>query len=178
MMCSRDRVLQAISLVFLLCLIGQVGQAQTFEPCKDTLKANPFSPCYEPFDPVCGCDGELYRNVCDALRNGINPFFWGYPYTDMSDGFCAEFAFDIVPNPVQYEMDFNLFLRQNGPATVQIYDIYGTIMFERFFNAMTGFKNNEFLRINVEGWEKGVYFVIVIANGRFEAKNFLKLDVD
>lgn len=177
-MSRRKSAAGLLSLVFCLCLMSLSSSAQIIEPCRDSLKANPFSPCYDPFDPVCGCDGELYRNVCDALRNGINPFYFGIPYTDLASGFCAEFAFDIVPNPVQYEMDFSLFLRQNGPALVQIYDIYGTIMFERYFSSMTGFKNNEYLRIDVQGYTKGVYFVAVIVNEQFEVKNFLKIDVD
>lgn len=39
--------------------------------CVDSSKADLNAVCIEVFDPVCGCDGITYSNVCFAQAAGI-----------------------------------------------------------------------------------------------------------
>ena len=39
--------------------------------CVDSSKADPNAVCIEVFDPVCGCDGVTYSNVCFAQAAGV-----------------------------------------------------------------------------------------------------------
>ena len=41
------------------------------QSCIDESKINPDAVCPENYDPVLGCDGEVYGNSCEAERNGV-----------------------------------------------------------------------------------------------------------
>ena len=44
------------------------------EICIDESKINPDAACPEIFDPVLGCDEQIYSNSCEAEKNGVR--FW------------------------------------------------------------------------------------------------------
>lgn len=48
------------------------------------VEVNPI--CARIFDPVCGCDGALYTNACEAQRAGVNWEAAAEPVDDDGDG--------------------------------------------------------------------------------------------
>jgi hypothetical protein len=44
------------------------------EKCIDESKINPDAACLEIFNPVLGCDEQIYSNSCEADKNGV--IFW------------------------------------------------------------------------------------------------------
>lgn len=57
----------------LLVVLLACGNSQTEEDqeCIDPQQIDPNGVCIEIYDPVCGCNGKTYSNICYAETQGV-----------------------------------------------------------------------------------------------------------
>lgn len=65
------------SLIFLFFCYALVSNGQ----CIDSTLINPDCTCIQLYDPVCGCDEQMYFNPCDAECNGVTSYTSAYDST-------------------------------------------------------------------------------------------------
>ncbi|MBK7407447.1 MAG: hypothetical protein IPJ40_04770 [Saprospirales bacterium] len=65
--------------------------APTDQKCVEDNRINPNIQCERVYEPVCGCNGRTYSNVCDAERNGVLS-----THTGACPGSLQQIAFDAV----------------------------------------------------------------------------------
>ena len=160
--------------VFLFIVLATDAFGQTC--CKDTTRQPDTGfQCNSPqYDPVCGCDLVTYRNSCAAEYWGgliNNGFCLGWT----SGTVCGNFDFDFTPSGVGNQpVQFSLFMKSTGSASLYIYNRYGALMFTDFFNYST--PGQPFTReINLQSLEIGIYLAVVIVNGERQSKKFGKV---
>jgi len=139
-----------------------------FTPCIDSTRIQPFYQCNDPiFDPVCGCDGNTYRNVCQAFNQfGVN--FW-------QGGVCRGFYLDIFPNPIDafavlnYRYQFEFSTQQT--MQIRIIDNFGKPMLQENFQAL----NKQERQLDLSSFPGGFYYFIAISgNGEVQVLKILK----
>lgn len=158
-------------IIGLLLLFGSTAaMSQIGFECVDSNRVNPWYTCGPDFTPVCGCDGNTYRNECLSYNAaGVNYI--------QSSGVCLNdlFFFDFWPNLVLDRIDFYIqFAPQSAaPATMQIFDSFGNTVYLKLLNNMTSdFPYRE--TIPLAHLKTGVYFILIQSKGVYKHAKFVK----
>lgn len=168
-------------------LLSVFLKAQCYYPpcptCVDSTAINIYYYCSGDYEPVCGCNGVTYRNVCAAE-------YWGGLLTSQNfkqNAICGDFDIDFVPDeivPGSRDVNYNpygtLSIYSNfvsAYALIQIYDVYGRVWYVN--QQAIGISPPAFtIQIAADNLPAGVYYLFVTMNGEFLKKKFIKADRD
>lgn len=161
----------------LLLIIPASGiYAQINNCCIDTTRQpDTYFMCYTPqYEPVCGCDNITYRNSCAAENWGgliNNGFCLGW----IERTICGNFDFDFIPSGISYyPVQFSLYMKKPGSATLYIYNRYGGLLGSEYFTA--SFPDQIIVReLSFQSLEIGVFLAVVVVNGERLTKKFVKI---
>ncbi|MBR9860182.1 T9SS type A sorting domain-containing protein [bacterium] len=165
----KSSIRYSATLLGLFCLLAV--HAQLPMPCVDSNRITPTFQCgANEFRPVCACNQTTYLNECESYnRNGIN--------TILYNGVCQNdlFFFECWPVPAYDHIDFHLQVAsdQSGPATIQIYDSYGHLVFFRNITSVP----DDFAYIEtiyLSGMKTGMYVVYVNMGRVFKYQKIMK----
>lgn len=147
-------------LLFITCL----ANAQT-NGCVDSLKLKQRMGMYcDPYyQPVCGCDGITYRNVCNADNAGLLSF---------GSGICENIAMDINPNPTINDIYIRILTKVETDINFYIFDHFGRLLFVRKFSLT----KDVYYPMNLSEWDLGIYIIIAETNGDYVYKKINKQD--
>ncbi|MBI1306169.1 MAG: T9SS type A sorting domain-containing protein [Bacteroidetes bacterium] len=148
-------------------LTAWFAHAQIQNQCVDSSRIDPYFQCNDPtFYPVCGCNGHTYRNECVAFRNaGINQIAY--------QGVCMEefFFTSAYPNVVTAELNLYVQFYQLSPASIQIRDVYGKLMYSQNY---LNIDSRQFT-FQVSDYRPGIYFISLHSGEVFTYVKFIKI---
>ena len=134
----------------------------SFAQCLDTLQfPNPQPPCYPDFIPVCGCDGNTYRNNCYADYATVLQY---------TDGPCEHVALDFYPNPVIDLLNLTVVTKFESDVNLYIFDRNGIVYYYRYLDNIT----SKVLTIPVNGFDKGLYIIMAESNGEISLSKIIR----
>lgn len=144
--------------------------------CQDSLRiADPYWPCPNVFEPVCGWDCVTYRNACAAYNWGnLLDFNW------TSSTVCGNFFIDFYPTAVtRFPGTFSIYMKNVGPVTLYIYDAFGKLKFSEFYTniSCSNTSNPNILcrEIPVQNLDMGIYLLIAVVEGEHQSIKFAKV---
>jgi hypothetical protein len=162
-------------LIFLFSISSVFAQFNSC--CIDSTRVpDPYFQCLTPqYEPVCGCDLVTYRNACAAeMWGGLinNGFCLGWTENTI----CGNFDFDFIPSAVTYfPVQFSLYMKEAGSATLYIYDRMGKLMVTEYFNSYWPSPPAIQRELNLQNLEVGIYFMVVVVNGEKLSKRIAKV---
>lgn len=159
----------------LIFFLPVIASAQS--DCEDQFRGkDAFHIISTDYNPVCGCDGETYRNS-DAA------YWWGGINYWTSNTICDDFDIDLYPNvstsDVTIPAHLRIYMKYPGTASLTIYNDFGKLMLQRRFETSLPEQvindANPYDLYEVQTFPRGIYILIVTVNGNKKYRKIIRV---